>query len=44
MIQVTEHKGIAGNEIPNLLAKEGSQTPFIGPKPASSSPGGAVRD
>jgi len=29
---MTEYKGIAGNEIPNPLTKQGSQTPFIGPE------------
>jgi hypothetical protein len=45
---VPGHKGIAGNEIANLVAKQGAETPFVGLEPVCSTTGlitrGASRD
>jgi hypothetical protein len=48
LIWVPGHEGIVGNETTDLLAKTGSEHPFIGPEPACSISTGvpkkAVRD
>jgi len=43
LIWVPGHKRIAGNDIAYSVAKQGSETPFIGPEPACSIPDGDGR-
>jgi hypothetical protein len=44
LVWVPEHMGIDGNEIADLLARQGSSHPFIGPEPALGISAKAARE